>query len=320
MAKFVKRAVIVILVLIVVGLIVGFLMIDVIATRVVRDGGTYALDVPTDVESVNLTLTRGETSVDNLMVSNPQDPAFTTPHFMKLKRADIAVSLGTLRKDEIVIPRFELNGLEMYLEKDGAKSNYGTIINNLKRFESEEKPEQQPEEAGPTKHVTIKEFVIKDLLVHAKMKGEGLASVAGMDAPIRIEEIRLKDVGTKSSSDQLVAQLWDVVMKAVLEATFQKATQLPAAILKDLGGSLEGLSDLGVEVIGEAGQIVGDVAGKATDEAKKAIEGATKGVGDAAKGAGDEAKKAVDDVGKTVTDGLGGLLGGDKNKEEEQSE
>ena len=326
MGKFIKRAILVVLVLLIVGVIVGFFLIDRIAASAVREGGTYALDVPTNVDSVDLKLTSGETSVNNLVVSNPKDPAFKAPHFFKLDHADVAITLSSLRQDEIEIPRFELSGIDMHLEKVGEKSNYGTIITNLKRFESDKKPEEQPAE-GEQKHVVIRDFVIRDLTVHAKMEGEGLTRVAAGDMTIRIPEIHLKDVGTKTTGDQVVAQLWDVVMKAVLEATFQKATQLPTAMLEDLGGSLEGLSDLGAEVIGEAGQLVEDVAGQAADQASKAIEGATEEAGRAVEGVSEGAGNAVEEAGegakRTVEDvsrGIGGLLGGGDKEEESADE
>ena len=52
----------------------------------------------------------------------------------------MAVSIGSLMSDKVVVPVLKLSGLHMSLERNKGKANYDVIINNLK-LEDEMEPE-----------------------------------------------------------------------------------------------------------------------------------------------------------------------------------
>ena len=132
--------------------------------------------------------------------------------------------------------------------------------------------------------------MISDVNVEADVFGVG----GHLDrARIPIKEIRLTNVGADGADS---SELTNVVMKAIMAAVVANGADLPAELVNDLGGQLEGLASLGD--MGIQGSI--DVGGQAVNLAGGTLGDATKGVG--------EVGKTVDDAVK----GLGGLFGGDK--------
>jgi hypothetical protein len=167
----------------------------------------------------------------------------------------------------------------MTLEKKGDESNYKVILDNLKRFESGEG--QDKKMAG--KKFNIQEAVIKDINVEIDVFGVG-GELNRIRVPI--DEIRLTNVGADGAD---TAEVTDVIIKAIMAAVMANAADLPAELVNDLGGQLQGLSslaDMGIDESFDFGAQMGDISGKTVEDAAKGVDEAVKG--------------------------LGGLLGGDK--------
>jgi hypothetical protein len=316
------------LILGVVGLVVvvvgGLLLyIDQAAKAGVEAGGTYALGVDTKLDGMDIGILAGSVQMDELNVTNP--PGFETPHFLHLGQGRVAVSLGTLMEDKVVLPELTLSNLSLNLENKQGKSNYQAILDNLKKFESKDggKAEKPKEEPSPQEKEGGKTFVIERVTIQDVNVQVDLLPVGGKltRTPVKIEKIELKDVGTGSDKGLKMEELTALLMKAILKAVAEKGSGLlPGNIAGELTAGLNGLKDLGgasVAVVGEvtsavSGEVakVGESAKAAADQATKQItEGAAK---DVTKGA-EEATKKVGDTLKDAGKGLGGLLG-DKKK------
>jgi hypothetical protein len=284
--KLVKIIVIAIvaLVVLVVAVVLG---IDRIAKSGTEVGATYALGVPTTLNSADIGILEGKSELQQLTVNNPQ--GFDTPHFLKLNRGALSVSLGSLTGDRVEVPLFALEGIELNLEKKGAQSNYQAILDNLKRFESKEESEPEKKEG---KRFIIREIVIKDVKVHVKLSPLP-------DATVSIPELRLKDVGSDSDKGVLVADLTGVLLKAIIMAAVQQGGGLiPTEMLGDLEGALKNLAPL--KDVG-ASLAVG-------------VEGATKEISEGVKAATTQVQEGAKKAAEEVTGKLGDLL--KKPKEE----
>lgn len=280
-------AVLVILLIVVVVGVVFY--IDSIAKRGVEYAATSAMGVQTTVDSVSVGILGGTVDLDNLKVANPAGQNFTSPHFFNLKEGSLAVSLGTLRQDKVIVPLLKLDGMAMYLEKKGDKANYQMIMDNLSKGEAE--PADASEEASSKKFV-IKEMVLSNVSVTADLLPLGGALTK---TTIKIPEIRLTDVGSESEGGVVLKELSGIVIKAIMQAVIDKSDVLPAALIADLGKGLGELKDIQAKGLETIGGISNDL--------NKTIGEATKGVGDVT--------ESVD----KVTKGLGGLLGGIKKEE-----
>ncbi|MBL8757150.1 MAG: hypothetical protein JNK35_01825 [Phycisphaerae bacterium] len=313
MKKLAKRLFIagLLLVVLVVGGVVYLLMsVNALAKKGIEAGGTYALGVPTTVDSVSIGLLSGQASLANLNVANPQ--GFASPHFLKLGGGSVAVSLGSLQSEVVEIPSFALSNIDVRLERKGDGGNYQKILDNLKSVAGSGgggggAPQPAPS-GGPEKRFIVRDLTITNVRVELDMLGAGGAVGEALNSatkiPVSIDKIELKNVGKTgegvAGSGVTMGQLASIIVQAVLSAAAEKGGGLfPADVLGDLQGrltSLGGLKDLGMAVSGQAG------------EAVKKVEETVKGVADEGKKVVDEGKKAVEDVKK----GIEGLIPGKK--------
>ena len=295
--KWIIRIVVLLVLVVVVLGVVGYVMIDKLTKQGIEKGGTYAMGVDTKLDSVSLGLLSGNMSMNGLSVANPE--GFKSDHFLKLGDGGVQVTLGSLMGDKVEVPSLKLNHIDIALEKDQGKANYEVILEHLAQVTGGEEPVEDTDEG---KKFVIHELIITDVNVKAEVIG-------GISVPIKIPEIRMTDIGTDSDKGVLLKDLSGIIVTAILATVVEQAGDiLPGGIGEGLQGGLAAvgnLGDFGVQVIGDvtaqAGQIVGEAAEKLGESADQ--------VGEAAKAAGEEAGKAVDKLGE----GLGGLLGGNKD-------
>ncbi len=309
--------VLVILVVLFIGAVVGLLalglsQIDNLVKAAIERGGTYATQVDTTVTSVDVGLTSGTFAMNGLTIANPA--GFDTDHFLVLNDTDVAFDLQSIQTDTIVIPTVTVNGIDVILDKGGDPSNYNTILNSLKRFESSDKPKAAPDNQGGKK-VAIDSLVLEDINVRVA-NYPGVSLVAG-DVAVNIPKVELQNIGR--DEPMTAAQIANLIIKTVLTAAVEAGGGiLPADMLIDLGNGLQGLSSLGemgITAIGDTGQILGDSMNEVLEGAGKAVEelgeGATEAVNEAGKKVEEEINKAADEIKK----GIGNIFG---NKEEDE--
>ena len=284
MKKLIKM-VAVLLILLVLATVAVALYIDTIAKTAIERGATYALGVETTLGSADVGLLNGTFSMGDMTIANPA--GFESPYFTHLGQGDVEVALKTLRQETVELPTLTLTDLEIYLDKKEGKANYDVILENLKRFESQENAQ---DDAGGKKFI-IEEVLIKNIMVHVQLLPLG-GDLTKLDVPI--DEVRLHDVGSGTDGSVLMSELTSVIIKAVLAAIVQKGGGLiPSDILNDLGQGLGSLAEMGLDAATGLGEGIKDAAG--------GLDEITEGIGDAI---------------KSIGDGLGGLLGGDKKKDD----
>ena len=310
MKKLLKIGVILVVLLLLLiggGLLLVLANLNGIAKKAIEAGGSYALGVPTTVQSVGIHPMAGQMSLQGFKVANPT--GFTSDHFLTLGSGDVAVTLNSLQSNVIEVPTFKLDAIDVSLEKKDGSSNYKVILDNLAKLQgnSTSKPAASPSNS-PEKKLIIKDLEITKVNVHVDMLGvpggvgKVLNSAAKIDVPI--EKIQLTNVGQTGTGTAgtgvTVEQLTSIIVQAVLSAAAEKGGGLiPTDILGDLKGglgALGGLGSVGVNVVGKVGETAVNLGG----------------------GAAEAAGKAVGDVGKTIGDGLGGLLGGKKDDKKDQ--
>lgn len=286
----------------------------------VEQGGTYALGVPTTLQAADVGLTSGAFAMKGLNVANPE--GFDSPHFLAMEEGAVALQYASLNAETIRLPEVILASLDVHLDKKDGRSNYQTILDNLKRFETGDSQEPEPDSDVAKQNVVVERLEIRDVVVHADVIGTNPTEV-------RIDEIILTDVGSDGPDAMQMADLFGVVTKAVMLAAIQTGAELPGALVQELQtnlADLESLSDLGIGVAAQIGGVTQDLGGlaenisegvfKSAEELSQTLGQGAQGVQDAA----EEAGKAVEDAGKAVEDaarGIGNILGG-KNDEPEE--
>jgi hypothetical protein len=290
-------ALVLLLILAIVGLVIlGFSQIDKIAKEAVERGGTYAMQVDTTVQAVDVSLTAGTATMTGLNIANPA--GFQTDHFFQLNDTSASLDINSLSGDTIVMPEITLRGIDVILDKGGNPSNYNTILNSLKRFESGEQAE--PDATKPGKKMIIRRLLIEDINVRvANMPG---VSLAVGDVAVNIPQIELLNVGEKESLSP--AEVINLVVKTVLAAAVEAGGGIiPGDVLGELGNGLAGLSslsDMGIDAITDLD--LDDALGGVSEQINKATEDVQKQIDDTAK----DVEKKIDDATNEIKNIFGG--------------
>jgi hypothetical protein len=261
-----------------------------IVKATIERGGTYATQTTTTVDDVDLGVFEGTFAMNGLTIDNPE--GFSSEHFFKLASTDVQVDIQSINTPVISVPTVNFNGIDIILDKGQDPSNYNTILNSLKRFESSDANADPANEGG--KKVTVDSLKLNNIDIRvANMPGVSLLTG---DIAIQIPSIELKDIG--KDKPMTAAEITNLVIKTVLTAAVEAGGGiLPTDILGELGNGLSGLSslgDMGITAIGDAGQIVGDQIGNVLDGAGQAVEDLTTGATD-----------AIEDLTKDLPEGLG---------------
>jgi len=298
--KWIKRIVVLVVLVIVVVGVIGYIAIDRITKAGIEEGGTYAMGVETKLDSIHLDPFSGKVALNGLSIANPK--GFKADHFMSLGDGSVELSLGSLMGDKVEVPSLKLNHINLALEKDKGTANYQVILDHLAEVTGGGE-EPAADTSGEGKKFVIKELVITDVKVKAEVIG-------GVSVPITIPEIKLTDIGSESSKGVLLKDLSGIILTAILSSVVEQAGDiLPGGIGEGLQGGLAAVGDLGD--FGK--QVVGNV----TAQASEVVGKATEKLGEGAQQVGDKAKQATKQVNQTmdkVGQGLGGLLGGKKDK------
>ncbi|NLX59816.1 MAG: hypothetical protein GXY74_12090 [Phycisphaerae bacterium] len=283
------RFVLVVVAVLAVAVGAAWYFIDSLAKKGIEEGGTYALRVPTTVESVNLSLLKGSMTMDGLTVANPE--GYETPHLIKSGRFDLQVDPGTVFGETVHVKGFRLNGLDLNIEQKGlGKTNVSQIMDNLKRFQGADADTAEQEPGG--KKVAVDEIVIENVVAHVQ-----LLPVGGKASTVKVEvpKIVLKDVTSDNAKGVAISELIARVLPAILNQVLQQSgglipDDLAGSLRTDLAGAIESLGGGAGNLFKQSG---GDL-GKGLEDAKKGIEDAKKDLGGALKGLLDRDKKPAE--------------------------
>jgi uncharacterized protein involved in outer membrane biogenesis len=267
----------------------------------IEQGGTYAMGVPTKVDSVSVGLLSGKFGLTGLNIANPT--GFTGPHFLTLGRGDLALDLASIQQPVVTVPTFALTDIDVRLERKPAGSNYQAILDSIKKTSEQISTATggssgSAPSSGGDKKLVINDLSLRNIKIHVDLLaapgavGEALNAATRVTIPI--DEIKLQNVGKTgtgvSGTGVTVSQLASIIVQAVLGAASEKGVGvLPADFLSDLNGQLAGLGGLKniqTQIIGNAQATVEQLGQQVTQqigqqvgkEAGKAVEGLTKGL------------------------------------------
>jgi hypothetical protein len=253
-----------------------------LAKMAIETGVETAMGVEADVGFVYLGLASGQFRMRGLEIGNP--PGFEADHFVSLASTRTSVSYGALREGRVEISELVLSGLDVQLEWQGTKGNYSAILDNMGSAESSSASEEES-----SVEFVIRELLIQDVTASARVT-PSLGEIGKTD--VKIEEIRLRNVGAGSPGGVDLAELSEIVVGAVLKAVAEKSGDLPGQMRASLRRELDRLPKLP----GGWGEVVGG-------QSERLLGGKAEGSG--------KIQDLSQDAGKLLK-GLGSL-GGDKD-------
>lgn len=337
MKRFLKWAVLVVLVLVVAGGLIVYFSLNSIVKSTVEKQATSSLALETKLDSANMSLFGGKLNLDDLTFGSPK--GFGAPYMLTLDDADVAVKLGELRKEPVHISSVTLNKPKLVIERANNQFNFKAAMDQM-----------PPSDPNPMKLV-IDDLTVKDAVVVIR---PGIA-IPGISLPeeitLTVPTVNLKNIGNGDGS-QNGAAMKDVVMQVITVLAADAANsgklpdQLKALMNVDVNGMVAGLGAeaqkrLAAALPGEAGKVLSGLIadpGALMKDPGKAIEQGLrdqggKAIGDllggrkspegaAGEGAAGETGGEVPggEVGKSVEKGLRGLLDRGKKEKDRKAE
>jgi len=306
--KWIKRIVISLLLVLVIGVSVLYFYRNSIVRSVVEKQSTASLGVKTELGSANVGLFGGTLNLSNFKVASPA--GYTADQMFTLGAVDLGVSYGQLREQPIRVKSIVLDKPTVVLEYVNNKFNFQALMDNMGGGSASATSKEPKTEDGkdPVKLI-IDELTVKDATVTVK----AFAPLLPKDIVVQVPSVTLKNIGNAEGAKNGAA-IKDVV-GAVISALAAKVSTLPD--LKNFGNLDKLLGDQAQAVMGniskEMEKQVGQIQQQVTGEINKALGGVGGDVGKLIPGGGDASKvlPGGGDLSKLIP-------GGDKEKKKDK--
>lgn len=263
---------------VVIAVVIVILSLDGIVKAGIEKGGSIAMGVGTEVESVSMGIFGGDFAIDKLKINNPK--GFEGRKFLQLGHLGCQISMRTLMGDKVEVDEISLKGVEVSLMKRDGQFNYKVIMDHLAELGGGEVKEAEVKEAdGGGKLFVIKKTVIEDIVFHID-----LDLLGGVGATtFKLPKLELPAIGSDSSPADFGVVLGAVV-KGLIQGAVDNGGELPAELLKDLKGTLADFDKVAGQVKDKAVEKVEELKGKATETLDKGIKDIGKKGGEAVDG------------------------------------
>ena len=281
--KWILRIVVGFVALLIVVVVLAFVMINHIAKAGIEQGGSYALGVPTTVNTVDLSIFSGRFDMNGLQVDNP--PGYKGEYLMHSGTFDLKLQPATVLSDTVVIDSFLLDGLDVTIEKDLKGSNVQVDMDHLKQLGGKpagEPGQQPPAQEKPGKKVKVNDIVIRNVSAKFYILG-------GPPITVPVPEVHLQDVSSGGEGGTTVPELMGKIFTAILAAVAEQAEKA--------GVPLDAVNNLKDQVASTASALGGNATALVQQASKEVI------------GALGPASQAAEQVKEQLQHGLGGLLG-----------
>jgi len=260
MKKWILRISVALVVVVIIGIVALALSLDSAIKNGVERFGPQVAKVDVKLASVNLSLLSGSGSIKGLVIGNPE--GYKSPHAISVGSSSVALSLGSLLSDKVVVKSIRVEAPEIVLELGPGGSNLQKIQANLPSRGSAAGAENKPvEERKPGKKLQVDEVVVAGgkLILEASALGGKLS-----EAPL--PEIRLTNLG--SGPDGITAS--DLGMR-ILSAIMDGAISISGDALAKAGrdaidnaakGASNALNQATSDAAGKAAKSINDLLNK----------------------------------------------------------
>lgn len=226
------RVVLLVLVLLIVAAGALWLLIDYFVKEGIERGATYAMQVPTEVNSASLHPFAGELRVDGFRAANP--PGYSSDPMITVGSLGLQLDTHSLLGDTVHIQRLTIDDVNLRIEQTlGLENNVSKVMESLRRLRS---PEEQPDEAG--RKVRIDHVLIRNVTAQVQ-----LPPLPGVGTPravaVQVPQLELRDVGTHRPDGVPIAEVVRQILPAIIASVLANTDALPPSIRNVLHEALE---------------------------------------------------------------------------------
>ncbi|MCF7972314.1 MAG: AsmA family protein [Phycisphaerae bacterium] len=212
--------------------------------KAISMGASQALGVDVSLKTVKLSPFRGQMTLDDLVVKNPE--GYENQIFLDLKHADIALRTETLLTDTVRVEHMELKGVRVVMEQKGLTTNIQEIVNTIN---------QQADAQPSGKKMVIEVLDISDITVKVKL----IPLPGKIDTvPLKLAPMRLTNLGEDKPLN--MAKLTSRIILAIVGGIVQQAIGiLPDDLVNAAGAALGTTTDLGKHLLSTGAGVGGSL-------------------------------------------------------------
>jgi hypothetical protein len=240
MKKAIIRILVALFVIVVVAVVAVGLFLDSAIKKGVETVGPKITKVDIKLNGVSLSLLSGSGKVNGLVIGNPE--GYKTPQAISVGSASVAVKIGSVWSDKIVVRSVRVEAPDITLEGGLGGNNLSKILDNVNEFTGGSSSDKKYE---------VDEFLITGAKLHLSLTGMG-----GRALPILLPNIHLADLG-KDSNGITLAELTKKVMQAVLAGTTKAAAGAVTDLGKGAANAAVGAGKTATESVGKAAKGIG---------------------------------------------------------------
>ena len=260
MKKWIFRISVAFVFLVTIGMVAFALSLDSAIKKGVERFGPQVTKVDVKLASVSLSPLSGSGSIKGLVIGNPE--GYKSPHAISVGSSSVALSLGSLLSDKVVVKSIRVEAPEIFLELGPGGSNLQKIQANLPSGGSAAGTGDKPVgERKPGKKLQVDEVVVTGgkLILEASALGGRLS-----EAPL--PEVRLANLG--SGPDGITAsELGTRILSAVMDGAISISGDALAKAGRDAidnatKGASNALNQATSDAAGKAAKSIGDLLNK----------------------------------------------------------
>ncbi len=237
MKKMLMRIFVALLALLAVALAVAFFSLNAIVKKTVETRGPQMTGVAVRLGAVDLSPFSGSGSLTQLFVGNPG--GYQSPFAVQVGRLKVAVQLGSVFSDTIVVDEINIQDPEVALEGTLDGNNLSAILDHLTASSAAQ--EQQQNAPPPPGQARQKKFIVRDFTLHgAKL----YLHLHGFEKPLNqtlpISDLHLRDIGASEggvSAAELSRRMFQPVLASARKAARDALVQRGLEYLDKSGGS-----------------------------------------------------------------------------------
>ncbi len=213
--------------------------LDQLVASAIRQYGSEITGVSVKLASVKIAPADGTATLRGLVVGNPKD--FKTEHALSLGEISMALDVGSLTKDVILIKEIAIIRPDIIYEYAAGGSNIDAIQRNVDRFVADHLgANDQTKGKGAGKKLIIENFYVRNGKINASA-----AVLQGKALSVALPELHLRDIGKKSNgatAGEAVKQIMGAVTQSVTRAVGNLSVGAATETLKKgAGDTLKGL-------------------------------------------------------------------------------
>jgi len=262
-----KRALIIgiggFLVISIIGFYVLYSSLDSIIEAAIEKYGSEITQTEVSLDGVAIDPANGRGALKGLQVGNPA--GFETGYAAKLGEISMAIDIGTLTEDVIVIKEIRITKPAVTYEISSKGSNIDALQRNIDAYTgsggSGKKAASSEIQAGP-------KLVIDDLYITDGKISVSAAALKGKALSSALPDIHLTGIGRKSGG-ATAGEVAKTIMASLSKGVGKGVAVLNLDdVLGAVGGGVKGAADVIKKGTGDIGGTVGESAGEAGEALK----------------------------------------------------